>query len=255
LDRNQIKTTAKSVLNKKFKLLSILFISLAIVFFIIYKITFYTHPLLDSGKRNIIEQTIDFFGFSWHLSKSAFYKVFIRKDISRREFDKAAWYRINYFPKLVNIDNKDLYLIAELYQDKNLNSFLEKLYSYFLEKEINDLKLLKKIELFFFEKEDWKHLKKASERILLLDPNDLDSLYYLGLSYLNLNKLEKSKELLERLAKSRPNFADAYYRLGLIYLKKKNYDRAQKLFEKTLDILPNHHDTLVHLKTLYEKNK
>lgn len=243
------------MLSKKLKLLLFLFISFILIFFIIYRITFYTPPLLDSGRRNIIEQTIDFFGFSWHLSKSAFYKVFIRKDISRREFAKAAWYRINYFPKLVNIDNKDLYLIAELYQNWKFNSILEKLYSYFLEKEINDLKLLKKVELFFFEKEDWKHLKKASEKILLLDPNDLDSLYYLGLSYLNLNKLEKSKKLFERLVKLKPNFADAYYRLGLIYLKKKNYDKAQKLFEKTLDILPNHHDTLVHLKDLYEKNK
>ena len=186
---------------------------------------------------------------------SAFYQAFIRKDISRREFAKAAWYRIKYFPKLVNIDNKDLYLIADLYQNFKFNSILEKLYSYFLEKEINDLKLLKRIELFFFEKEDWKHLKKASERILLLDPNDLDSLYYLGLGYLNLNKLDKSKKLFERLVKLKPNFADAYYRLGLIYLKKKNYDRAQELFEKTLDILPNHHDTLAHLKRLYERNK
>ena len=243
------------MLNKKLKFLLFFFLSFILLFFIIYRIAFYTPPLLDSGKRNVIEKTIDFFGFSWHLSKSAFYKVFIRKDISRREFAKAAWYRINYFPKLVNIDNKDLYLIAEEYQNLKFNSILEKLYSYFLENEINDLKLLKKIELFFFEKEDWKHLKKTSERILLLDPNDLDSLYYLGLSYLNLNKLDKSKKLFERLVKLKPNFAEAYYRLGLIYLKKKNYDRAQKLFEKTLDILPNHHDTLVYLKGLYEKNK
>lgn len=243
------------MLSKKLKLLLLLFISFILIFFIIYRIAFYTPPLLDSGKRNIIEQTIDFFGFSWHLSKSAFYQVFIRKDISKAEFPKAAWYRPDYIPKLMNTDDIDLLFMAKVYQENKSTNFLENIYISLLKDEINDLKLLKKIELFFFEKEDWKHLKKASERILLLDPNNLDSLYYLGLSYLNLNKLEKSKKLLERLVKLKPNFADAYYRLGLIHLKKKNYDRAQKLFEKTLEILPNHHDTLVHLKDLYEKNK
>ncbi|HEB35564.1 MAG TPA: tetratricopeptide repeat protein [Candidatus Aminicenantes bacterium] len=243
------------MLNKKFKLLSILFISLAIIFFIIYKITFYTPPLLDSGKRNIIEQTIDFFGFSWHLSKSAFYQVFIRKDISKAEFPKAAWYRPDYIPKLMNTDDIDLLFMAKIYKENKSTNFLENTYISLLKDKIDDLNLLKEIEVFFLEKEEWKHLKKASERILLLDPNDLDSIYYLGLSYLNLNKLDKSKKLFERLVKLKPDFADAYYRLGLIYLKKKNYDRAQKLFEKTLDILPNHRDTLVHLKDLYKKNK
>lgn len=239
--------------NKKFKLLSILFISLAIIFFIIYKITFYTHPLLDSGKRNIIEQTIDFFGFSWHLSKSAFYRVFIRKDISRVEFPKAAWYRPDYIPKLMNTDDIDLLLMAKIYKTNKSTNFLENLYISLLKYEIDDLSLLKEIEVFFLENQEWKHLKQIRERILLLNPNDKDTLYYLGLTYHNLNEFEKSKETFERLVKLKPDFADAYYRVGLIYMKKKNYERAQKLFEKTLEILPNHLDALVHLKGLYEK--
>ncbi|KKN45536.1 hypothetical protein LCGC14_0682190, partial [marine sediment metagenome] len=152
-------------------------------------------------------------------------------------------------------DDIDLLFMAKIYKENKSTNFLENTYISLLKDKIDDLNLLKEIEVFFLEKEEWKHLKKASERILLLDPNDLDSIYYLGLSYLNLNKLDKSKKLFERLVKLKPDFADAYYRLGLIYLKKKNYDRAQKLFEKTLDILPNHRDTLVHLKDLYKKNK
>ncbi len=243
------------MLSKKLKLLLFCFICFILIIFSIHRITFYTPPLLDSGKRNVFEKTIDFLGFSWHLSKSAFYKVLIRKDISRIEFPKAAWYRPEYIPKLMNIDDIDLLFMAKVYQENKSTNFLENIYISLLKDEIDDLKLLKEIEVFFLENQQWKHLKKASERILLLDPNDLNSLYYLGLSYLNLNKLDESKKLFERLVKLKPNFADAYYRLGLIYLKKKNYDRAQELFEKTLDILPDHHDTLVHLKRLYEKNK
>jgi len=241
------------MLNKKNKIALSSLIIIIIVFFISYKVLLYSPPLIDQGKRNFIEKTIDFLGFSWHLYKSAIYRVFLRKDISKKEYAKAAWYRIDYFPKLMNIDNIDLALIAEVYREKELTNLIEKLYLYFLKKEINDLKVLKKIELFFLEKEDWKHLKKASEGILLIDPDDLDTLYYLGLSYQNLNEFEESKELFEKLVKSRPNFADAYYRLGLIYLKKKNYNRAQNLFEKTLEISPNHLDALLHLQDLYEK--
>jgi len=156
LDRSQIKAIAKSVLNKKFKLFSLLFISLAIIFFIIYKKTLYTHPLLDSGKRNIIEQPIDFLGFSWHLSKSAFYLVFIRKDISKVEFPKAAWYRPDYIPKLMNTDDRDLLFMAKIYQENKSTAFLENIYISLLKDEIDDLKLLKEIEVFFFEKDSCK---------------------------------------------------------------------------------------------------
>ena len=216
---------------------------------------FYTPPLFETGKRNIIEKIIDFSGFSWHLSKSAFYRVFIRKDISKMEFAKAAWYRVDYFPKLMNVCSSDLFSIAEAYEEKALDDFVKKLYSYFLKESINDVKLLKKIEAFFLEKENWKCLKLASEKILLLDSGDLDSLYYAGLSHLNLNELEKSKEFFERIVSLRPDFADVYYRLGLIYLKKKNYDKAEKLFEQAIEILPNHLDALLRLKWIYEKIK
>ncbi len=115
------------------------------------------------------------------------------------DYAKAAWYRIDYFPKLMNIDNKDLFYIAKSYHKRKLYKLAGILYLYYLNKETNDFKLLQEIEDFFLKIGEWKYLKKACKKILLLNPNDFNTLYNLGLSLQNLGQLRESKEVFEKL--------------------------------------------------------
>jgi hypothetical protein len=139
---------------KKYELALIFLIFVSAGFILAYQKVFYVPPLLDQGKRNMAEKTIDFLYFSWHMSKSSFYLVFLKKNITETEYAKAAWYKTEHFPKLMNMESKDLYLIAKVYREKNLNRFVRELYSYFLIKGDIDLDLLKTIEAFYLEQKD-----------------------------------------------------------------------------------------------------
>jgi len=237
------------------KFLLIISFLLIIIFFFVYKYKFYTPPLVSSGKRNFIENIMDFSFFSWHMGKTAFYRIFFRKDISGNEYPKAAWYRIEYYPKLMNMDTKDLYSIAEGYKQKRLDDFVRQLYLFFLKQNLSNSELLTRLADFFAEQEDWEHLKLTCEKILEISPKDLIAHYLLGLSFLNLNELTESENVFVQLTCLSSNFADAYYRLGLIYLKRKQYDKAINMFEKAVAILPNHLDALLKLESCIEKSK
>ena len=81
-------------MSKKHKTLISIFISFIITFSIIYKLAFYTPPLLDSGKRNFVEKTTDFLCFGWHFTKASIYKDYLKnKDKAKKELGKAGWYR------------------------------------------------------------------------------------------------------------------------------------------------------------------
>ena len=125
------------MINKKYKLFYIFFISLIIISIIIYKIIFYIPPLLDSGKRNIIEKTIDFLWFGWHFTKASIYKDYIRNsDKANKELGKAGWYKKKYLVKQFRVNGDDLTSILELYKKLKINSISEELHA-FLVKEQN----------------------------------------------------------------------------------------------------------------------
>lgn len=124
------------MLNKKFKFFLILFISLIFVFFIIYRLTFYTPPLLDYGKRNFVEKTIDFISFGWHFTKASIYNDYIKNnDKAKKELGKAGWYRKKYLIKYFGGKEKDLSSILEIYKKLKINSISEKLDAFLLKKQ------------------------------------------------------------------------------------------------------------------------
>jgi len=130
---NNLKT--KSVLNKKFKFFLISFISLIIVFIIIYRFTSYTPVFLDYGKRNFIEKTIDFLSFGWHFTKASIYKQYRKnQDKAEKELGKAGWYRKKYLIKYFGVNGKDLNSVLTLYKRLKIDSISEKL-DVFLKRE------------------------------------------------------------------------------------------------------------------------
>jgi len=122
--------------NKKFKFFLILFISSIFVFIIIYRLTFYTPPLLDSGKRDFIEKTIDFLWFGWHFTKASIYKDYFKNnDKANKELGKAGWYREKYLIKYFEVKEKDLSSILEIYKKIKINSISEKLDAFLLKEQ------------------------------------------------------------------------------------------------------------------------
>lgn len=122
--------------NKKYKFLFIFFISFIISSIIIYKITFYIPPLLDSGKRNIIEKTIDFLWFGWHFTKASIYRDYLKNsDKAMKELGKAGWYRKKYLVKQFRKNGKDLTSILELYKKLKINSISEELHAFLVREQ------------------------------------------------------------------------------------------------------------------------
>lgn len=124
------------MLIKKFKFFLILFISLIFVFIIIYRLTFYTPPLLDYGKRNFTEKTIDFLSFGWHFTKASIYKDYLKsKDKANKELGKAGWYRKKYLIKYFGVKEKDFTSILEIYKKLKINSISEKLDAFLVKEQ------------------------------------------------------------------------------------------------------------------------
>ncbi len=122
--------------NNKYKFFLILLISLIFVFIIIYRLTLYTPPLLDLGKRNFIEKSIDFISFGWHFTKASIYKDYLKnRGKENKELGKAGWYREKYLIKYFGVKEKDFTSILEIYKKLKINSISEKLDAFLLKEQ------------------------------------------------------------------------------------------------------------------------
>ena len=240
--------------NKKYKFFLILLISLIFVFIIIYRLSFYTPPFLDSGKRNFIEKTIDFLCFGWHFTKASIYKDYLKNKVeANKELGKAGWYRKKYLAKKFSMNKEDLISVLELYKSLNINSILEKLYIFSMREKNNEINFFREAADIFIICKNWEMATTAFSKVTNSFPDDVMSHYYLGLSYLNLKRLAKANQYFEKVIELKPNFADAYFRLGFIAEKKKNWKKSQSFYEKTISILPNHLECLKALKKINRK--
>jgi len=242
------------MIKKKYKFLFIFFISVIIVFIIIYKVSFYTPPLLDSGKRNIAEKTIDFFSFGWHLTRGSIVRDYLGdRGGANEDFAKAGWYRKKYLVKRFRAKEEDITLALEVYKNLNMNSIIENLYFFLMKDKNNKISFFREAGKKFIISKNWEMAVKAFSKVIESNPDDHLSYYYLGLSCIHLKKLAKAKEYLDMAIELKPDFADAYYRLGIIAEKEQNWEKAQSLYKKTVNISPDHLDSLKALKKIKEK--
>jgi len=244
------------VIKKKYKFLFIFFISAIIFSIIIYKISFYTPPLLDPGKRNIAEKTIDFLSFGWHLTKGSIVRDYLGdRGGANEDFAKAGWYRKKYLVKRFIVKEEDITLVLEVYKNLNMNSIIEKLYIFLMKDKNNKISFFREAGEKFIISKNWEMAVEAFSKVVDSNPDDHLSYYYLGLSCIHLKKLAKAKGYLDMAIELKPDFADAYYQLGIIAEKEQDWKKAQSLYEKTLNILPDHLDSLKALKKIKEKSE
>ncbi len=244
------------MIQKKHKLLFVFFISVIIFSIILYKISFYTPPLLDPGKRNIAEKTIDFLSFGWHLTKGSIVREYLgERGEANEEFAKAGLYRKKYLVKRFRVKEEDITLVLELYKDSNINSISENLYFFLMKDKNNKISFFREAGEKFIISKNWEMAVEAFSKVVDSNPDDHLSYYYLGLSCIHLKKLVKAKGYLDKAIELNPDFADAYYRLGVIAEKEQNWKKAQSLYEKTINISPDHSDSLKALKKIKEKSE
>jgi len=124
------------VINKKYKFIIFFFLGLIIISIIIFGITSYTPPLLDTGKRNFVEKTIDFLCFGWHFTKASIYKDYLNNKVeANKELGKAGWYRKKYMVKQFRVNGDDLTSILELYKKLKINSISEELHAFLVREQ------------------------------------------------------------------------------------------------------------------------
>ena len=98
--------------------------------------TSYTPPLLDTGKRNFAEKTIDFLCFGWHFTKASIYKDYLKNnDKAKKELGKAGWFRKKFLTKYFRVNEKDLTSILSLYKKLKINSISEELDSFLVREQ------------------------------------------------------------------------------------------------------------------------
>jgi len=218
--------------------------------------TSYTSPLLDTGRRNFTEKTIDFLCFGWHFTKASIYRNYLKNKVeANKELWKAGWYRKKYLIKRFGINGSDLTLALEKYKNLNITPILEDLYIFLMRKKNTNISLLREDGEKFIIFKNWEMATEAFSKVIDSNPNDHMSYYHLGLSCLHLKKLKKANEYFERAIELKPSFADAYYRLGFIAEKEENWRKAQSFYEKAINLVPNHLDSLKALKKINEKLK
>ncbi len=244
------------MIKKKYKFLFIFFIIVIIFSIIIYKVSFYTPPLLDPGKRNIAEKTIDFLSFGWHLTKGSIIKDYFGDGGgANKVFARAGWYRKEYLVKRFRVKEEDVTLVLEVYKDLDINSNSESLYFFLMKDKNNKISFFREAGEKLIIEKNWEMAAKAFSKVVDSNPNDHKSYYYLGLSCIHLKKLAKAKGYLNKAIELNPFLADAYYRLGIIAEKEQKWEKAQSFYEKTLNILPDHSDSLKALKKIKEKSE
>lgn len=223
-----------------------------IFFLIIYKHTLYTPPLFDSGKRNFIDKTFDFFCFGWHHFRASTYqKYFHNKQKAAREFAQAGWYRERYLVRKFRIHEADIGSIINFYRESKLESILEKIFINAIKSNTLESNMLGEAGLLFMKRENWDMALKVYSEMLGQNLNDPINHYYLGLIYLKLKRWRKAVNSFELVVELNPEFADAYYQMGYIAERENNLTKAMQLYQKTISILPNHLDSLKAFKRLY----
>jgi len=214
----------------------------------------YTPPILDYGKRNLIEKTIDFICFGWHFIKASIYSDYLGNNVrANKELEKAGCYRKKYLFKKFEIHQDDL--VLKIYKNSNIKSIIdiEKTYIFLMREGKNEVDFLHEAGEIFLSLKNWKMATKAFALSIDSNPHDVMGYYYLGLSYFSLKRLLNANQCFEKVIRIKPDFADAYYQLGIIAEKEKNLRKAQNYYEKTISILPNHLECLKALKKINRK--
>ena len=112
----------------------------------IYRFVFYVPPLLNPGTRNFADRTIDFFAFSWHLTKGSILKDYLKnRGTAYEEFFKAGWHRRVYLLKEFRLTDNELDILLDLYRNLDRKSLQTKLYEFVMSDQETREKLLRGI--------------------------------------------------------------------------------------------------------------
>jgi hypothetical protein len=134
-----------STAKKRRVALVVLFLFL-IIFLCTYRVFFYAPPLLDAGRRNIADKTLDFLWSGWHLTKGSFIKDYLKdQGTANGDFFKAGWYRRVYLLKEFRLTDNELDILLDLYRNLDRKSLQTKLYEFVMSDQETREKLLRGI--------------------------------------------------------------------------------------------------------------
>jgi hypothetical protein len=121
LEKSQKKYVDKKVIA--------LAISIVIMVILVYRFTLYMPPLLDAGKRNLFDKTIDFFSCGWHLAKGSYFEEYKKNYVkAKRQYFMAGWYRELYLIKAFHISKDDIAVFLGAHKKENSKNIKDLLF-------------------------------------------------------------------------------------------------------------------------------
>jgi hypothetical protein len=158
--------------------LVVLFLALAL-FLLVYRLLLYTPPLLDAGRRNIVDKTIDFLYCGWHMTKGSFIKDYLKdQGTAYGDFFKAGWYREKMLLKVFRFSKAELTLFLESRKGLDRRILADQLYQFAMSHPEERAAQFRQAGLDFFERGNRDMAARAFACVFLANP--ADPLGYLG---------------------------------------------------------------------------
>jgi hypothetical protein len=99
---------------------------------LIYRFAFYVPPLIDTEKRNILDQAIDFVSCGWHLTKCSIMEKYTKNNNAKikKEYFMAGWYREIFLLKSFGISKDELSIFLRARKQDNYKNFKKLLFEF-----------------------------------------------------------------------------------------------------------------------------
>ena len=131
----------------------------------------YQPPLLDPGRRNLLEYGGDFLSFGWHFTRQAWLKHSHDWPGAGRERLLAFWCRPDY-PVYDELRKMSLMELAQKYDKVSLWSRAAELYLYVHRENIDNYWQARKVGDKLYRLEDWEKLEIVARDILKYQPGN-----------------------------------------------------------------------------------
>jgi Flp pilus assembly protein TadD len=90
-------------------------------------------------------------------------------------------------------------------------------------------------------------------KVIELNPNYFEAYNNLGIIYQDIGDFEKASELYQKAIEINPRYEKAYNNLGILYLITNRYDEALSAFQNAIEINPYNIESNINLGTLYRR--
>lgn len=162
---------------------------IVIIALFVFRLTFYTPLLLDPGRRNFVENTIDFFSCGWYLTIGSYSERYLHNpESAEKAFFKAGWHRVLFLKKYFRISDEELCVFLESRSGSSQDNLEVQLFEFCISPPISRADIFRQTSQDLWNRGKQELAVRAFACIMIANPNDPLSIFCLGFSYSCLNR-------------------------------------------------------------------